>query len=125
MTRRLDSTDDRGWSIKEKAEAGVDSVTSFSYVRSGSCRTWDRRGIRRVCYASLVICFLRGAPVQGWSSLMVVVLLVGGLQMVMMGVLGEYLWRALDESRRRPRYIIEATTAEGRVLQTAPAAWSA
>jgi polyisoprenyl-phosphate glycosyltransferase len=57
--------------------------------------------------------------------LMVVVLLVGGLQMVMMGVLGEYLWRALDESRRRPRYIIEATTAEGQVLTTAPAAWSA
>jgi hypothetical protein len=44
---------------------------------------------------------------------------------VMMVVLGEYLWRALDESRRRPRYILEATTAEGRVLQTAPAAWSA
>ena len=30
------------------------------------------------------------------------------MQMVMMGVLGEYLWRALDESRRRPRYLIEA-----------------
>ena len=30
--------------------------------------------------------------------------------MLMMGVLGEYLWRALDESRRRPRYLIEATT---------------
>jgi dolichol-phosphate mannosyltransferase len=27
-----------------------------------------------------------------------------------MGVLGEYLWRALDEARRRPRYLIEATT---------------
>jgi polyisoprenyl-phosphate glycosyltransferase len=33
--------------------------------------------------------------------------------MVMMGVLGEYLWRALDESRRRPRYLIEATTGDG------------
>ena len=32
------------------------------------------------------------------------------LRMVMMGVLGEYLWRALDESRRRPRYLIEAVT---------------
>jgi hypothetical protein len=41
---------------------------------------------------------------------MVVVLVVGGLQMLMMGVLGEYIWRALDESRRRPRYLVEATT---------------
>jgi hypothetical protein len=39
-----------------------------------------------------------------------VVLVLGGIQMLMMGVLGEYLWRALDESRHRPRYLIEAST---------------
>jgi len=57
--------------------------------------------------------------------LIVVVLVLGGIQMVMMGVLGEYLWRALDESRRRPRYIIEATTSDGSAMHAAPAAWSA
>jgi dolichol-phosphate mannosyltransferase len=41
---------------------------------------------------------------------MVVVLVVGGIQMLMMGVLGEYVWRALDETRRRPRYLIEEST---------------
>ena len=41
---------------------------------------------------------------------MVVVLVVGGIQMIMMSILGEYLWRALDEARSRPRYIIEAET---------------
>jgi dolichol-phosphate mannosyltransferase len=41
---------------------------------------------------------------------MVVVLVVGGIQMLMLGVLGEYVWRALDETRRRPRYLIEAST---------------
>ena len=51
--------------------------------------------------------FYLGTAVEGWSSLMVVVLVMGGAQMMMMGVLGEYLWRALDESRRRPRYIVE------------------
>ena len=61
-------------------------------------------------YAGLVIAnALAGQPAQGWSSLMVVVLIVGGIQMLMMGVLGEYLWRALDEARRRPRYLIEAS----------------
>jgi len=48
--------------------------------------------------------------VQGWSSLMAVVLVLGGLQMLMLGVLGEYLWRVLDESRRRPRFLIEEST---------------
>jgi dolichol-phosphate mannosyltransferase len=53
---------------------------------------------------------LQGNPVPGWASLMVVVLVVGGIQMLMLGVLGEYVWRALDETRRRPRYLIEAST---------------
>ena len=64
---------------------------------------------------AIVIVFgaLLGAPPQGWASLAVIVLVLGGLQMLMLGVLGEYLWRALDESRRRPRYIVEeATEAE-------------
>jgi dolichol-phosphate mannosyltransferase len=51
-----------------------------------------------------------GVSVQGWSSLIVAVLVLGGIQMVMMGVLGEYLWRALDEARHRPQFLIEATT---------------
>jgi dolichol-phosphate mannosyltransferase len=50
-----------------------------------------------------------GRPMEGWSSLMVVVLLIGGVQMAMLGVLGEYLWRALDEARGRPLYIVEKT----------------
>jgi len=37
------------------------------------------------------------------------VLLLGGVQLVMIGVLGEYLWRILEESRGRPLYIVERT----------------
>lgn len=74
-------------------------------------------GFAGFLYAGLVVInFIKGHPIEGWSSLIVVVLLVGGVQMVMMGVLGEYLWRALDESRRRPRYLVEATTGESPAL---------
>jgi len=38
---------------------------------------------------------------------MIVVLVIGGVQMIMMGISGEYLWRTLDEVRCRPRYLIE------------------
>ena len=44
---------------------------------------------------------------MGWASLMVVVLITSGFQMVMTGLLGEYLWRNLDETRKRPLYVIE------------------
>ena len=44
---------------------------------------------------------------QGWAGLMVTILTIGGIQMTMLGVLGEYLWRALSEVKRRHLYIIE------------------
>jgi polyisoprenyl-phosphate glycosyltransferase len=104
-----------GLDAQEELKLAVDSVTSFSYV---PIRFMSYLGfvvsIAGFLYAGLVVVnFMRGNPIEGWSSLIIVVLLIGGVQMVMMGVLGEYLWRALDESRRRPRYLIEATTGDG------------
>ncbi|MDZ4345693.1 MAG: glycosyltransferase family 2 protein, partial [Candidatus Binatia bacterium] len=101
-----------GWSFKKKIKLVIDSITSFTFLP-----------IRLMSYIGLIVAVLgfiyagmvianafAGRPPEGWSSLMIVVLIVGGIQMLMMGVLGEYLWRALDESRRRPRYLIEAST---------------
>jgi len=62
-------------------------------------------------YATFLIInsFLKN-PIAGWSSIMVAVLVLGGIQMIMLGVAGEYLWRNLDESRKRPLYFIEKET---------------
>jgi dolichol-phosphate mannosyltransferase len=101
-----------GWSLEKKLKLLVDSITSFTYL---PIRVMSYAGfvfaIAGLVYALVVVInAFRGTPAQGWSSLMVVVLVVGGIQMMMLGVLGEYLWRALDESRHRPRYLIEAVT---------------
>ena len=99
-----------GWNLEKKLKLVVDSITSFTYfpVRLMSYVGFTTALIGFL-YAGLVVFnALRGLPPQGWASLIVVVLVLGGIQMVMLGVLGEYLWRALDEARRRPRYIIEA-----------------
>jgi len=48
-----------------------------------------------------------GRPSAGWSSIMCAILLLGGIQIIMLGVIGEYLWRNLEESRRRPIFFIE------------------
>jgi dolichol-phosphate mannosyltransferase len=50
---------------------------------------------------------LSGKQIQGWASIMVVVLIIGGVQMIMLGVIGEYLWRNLEESRKKPLFLIE------------------
>jgi dolichol-phosphate mannosyltransferase len=101
-----------GWNLEKKLKLAVDSVTSFTYV---PIRLMSYLGflvaVIGFFYAVFVVFnALHGHPPQGWTSLMVVVLVIGGIQMLMMGVLGEYLWRALDESRHRPKYLIEATT---------------
>lgn len=61
----------------------------------------------------LVINYLVGSPAPGWSSIMVAILILGGIQMIMLGIIGEYLWRNLDESRKRPLYFIEAAAKAG------------
>ena len=42
---------------------------------------------------------LKGLPVEGWTSLILAILLIGGVQMLMLGVIGEYLWRTLENTR--------------------------
>jgi dolichol-phosphate mannosyltransferase len=45
--------------------------------------------------------------VEGWTTFMLVFLSVSSFQMISLGVLGEYLWRTLDASRKRPTYIVD------------------
>jgi polyisoprenyl-phosphate glycosyltransferase len=51
--------------------------------------------------------FIGKIEVPGWTSTIILVTFIGGIQMIMLGVLGEYLKRALDQSRNRPIYIID------------------
>jgi dolichol-phosphate mannosyltransferase len=98
------------WTLAKKFKYFVDSFVAFSYmpVRAASMLGIALSGLG-LCYAVGVIAarlfFHFDAP--GWASLMVVLLVVSGVQMLMTGILGEYLWRNLEETRRRPRYIID------------------
>jgi dolichol-phosphate mannosyltransferase len=97
------------WSLSRKFKVFIDSFISFSYapIRLMSL-AGAAIGLLGFLYALIVVFnAFRGFPIEGWSSLMVVVLMLGGFQLLMLGVLGEYLWRAFDEARGRPRYVIE------------------
>jgi hypothetical protein len=102
-----------GWTLKKKLKLLADSVTAFSYfpIRFMSYLGF---GVAICGFIYALITFVRALmnlPIQGWASLMVVVLVIGGMQMIMLGILGEYLWRTLDEAKKRPKYLIEKTVA--------------
>jgi polyisoprenyl-phosphate glycosyltransferase len=98
-----------GWTSGRRVKAALDTIASFSYFP-----------IRLISYIGICVSLLSvvGAlyvlltalffarPVAGWPSLMVVVLFLGGVQLITLGIIGEYLWRSLDESKQRPLYFI-------------------
>ncbi len=98
------------WTIERKLRAFADAFVSFSYV---PLRFMSYLGmacsVLGFLYALIIVVLRLAAaqPIQGWASTMVIVLLLGGVQMTMLGVLGEYLWRTLEAARRRPQYFIE------------------
>jgi len=101
-----------GWTLSRKIKLVVDSITSFSDFPIRLC---TYAGLALMA-ASLVL--LVGAiamlPQLGGGVLFLLFLIVGlaGLQLLAVGVVGEYVWRALDEARRRPPYLIEAVAGQ-------------
>jgi glycosyltransferase involved in cell wall biosynthesis len=98
------------WTLQKKIKLLVDSFVSFSFapIRLITILGFIL-GIGSLCYAILIFIYkiLDGVAVPGWSALMVVLLLVSGFIMISIGILGEYLWRILDQVRSRPIYVID------------------
>ena len=98
------------WTFGKKIKLFVDTFVSFSYF---PIRLFSFLGIiyAVISFSYGIVIFFSwltfGIEVQGWVPMMLVLTFTAGLQMTLLGILGEYLWRTLDEARGRPLFVID------------------
>ena len=106
------------YNLGKKLKNFLDAVLDSSYlpIRFISLCGLITSALGLLYSLSIVWAWYRGeTPFSGWAPLMIVILLVGGMIMVMLGVIGEYVWRINEEVRKRPNYLIRETYGPGDV----------
>lgn len=101
------------WTFTKKLKYFADSIIAFSYA---PLRWMSISGavlaLLAFAYTAFLVAykFIHDEPIQGWTSLMVALTFFSGVQLLSLGVLGEYLWRTLDAARARKRFLIRDKT---------------
>ena len=107
---RMDRENGSGgkWTIRKRVKLAVDSMLGFSYspIRFMTGVGIACAGCSFLAIISIFVDYLvSGREVEGWYTIMCAIFLSTGLVLIMLGLIGEYLWRTLDASRNRPVYI--------------------
>lgn len=100
------------WNYWRLWNLAVDGITSFSVL---PLKVWSYVGFSLAIAAFLYAMFLiirtlmLGIDVPGYASLMVATLFIGGVQLLTLGIIGEYLGRVYEEVKGRPLYLVRAS----------------
>jgi dolichol-phosphate mannosyltransferase len=98
------------WSVKKKIKLFIDSFVAFSYAPiklvSITGFLFFFTGILWTFYIILRKLIINDLP-EGWPALTSILLLGFGITNISLGIIAEYLWRTLDEARKRPVFIID------------------
>lgn len=106
-----------GWTLARKIKLVVDSVVSFTDL---PIRLASYAGLALIVVALvLLLGALSSAPRLGPLLLLAVIVGLGGIQLLALGLVGEYVWRAFEEARGRPIYLIEATAGAVEMMPAA------
>ncbi|MCR4804614.1 MAG: glycosyltransferase family 2 protein [Clostridia bacterium] len=98
------------WSFHKLFLYSIDGITAFSTAPL-AVASYTGLGICAVSFIGLLFVFIRalvhGDPVAGWPSLVCIILFLGGIQLLCIGVLGQYLAKTYLEVKGRPQYILQ------------------
>jgi dolichol-phosphate mannosyltransferase len=100
------------YTFRKSLGLGVNGIISFSKAPL-RIATWLGLLVSLMSFV-LVIVFVvekltRGFDIRGWASTVVIILFLGGVQLLTIGIIGEYLSRIYDEVKQRPLYVVRET----------------
>jgi dolichol-phosphate mannosyltransferase len=105
--------------IRKMARFALDGITSFSFFPL-RLATWTGFAVSIFAFLYIVVVLVlkaTGVSWLGYTSLMASILFLGGVQLLMIGIMGEYLARIFDEVKRRPLYLVgERTDGDDSVI---------
>ncbi|MBD1381373.1 glycosyltransferase family 2 protein [Metabacillus arenae] len=97
------------WNYFKLTELAIEGITSFTTVPL-KFASWLGMAISMCAFIYMFFIVIKtllfGASVSGYPSIMSVLLFIGGIQLLCLGILGEYLGRIFNESKRRPQYFV-------------------
>lgn len=98
------------WTLSKKIKLFVDSFVGFSYIPIRFMSTIGvLTALLSFIYGVIVIfgAIFGNIELRGWTTIVTLITFLLGIIMVMLGIIGEYIWRILDESRNRPSYVVD------------------
>lgn len=108
------------WTFGKKLTYLIDGILSFSFI---PIRIMSVAGIilAGLGFLYALIVFLNklvyGNPIQGWTPLMIVVLVLGGFQSLMLGIIGEYIWRTMAQVQNQDMYVVNNVYENTQILK--------
>lgn len=100
--------------ISKMLKLAIDAITGFS-IKPLRIATYTGIAFGIVCFFGIVyvlISYLAGNNLQGWTSIALLILMLGSIQLLMIGISGEYLGRMYLEAKNRPLYVIESVVCQ-------------
>jgi dolichol-phosphate mannosyltransferase len=97
------------YTLRRMMRFSLDAITAFSHVPL-QLATWVgviSASVAFIAIPIVIVLKLTGSYLPGFSTITILILLLGGLQLIALGVIGEYIGRIYDEVKRRPLYIVK------------------
>ena len=104
------------WSFWGLVKYAIEGIVNFSNAPL-DLASFLGIGMTLIAFVYLLIIIIKyiivGDPVQGWATLICVILIIGGIQLFCLGIIGQYVGKTYMETKQRPHYIVDETNIKG------------